>query len=346
MKLHLARVRKLLYLILLGLIVFGLLPNLAGFNKVADALRRAKVFYVITVLLAEFLFYLTTAIFNWTILILLGHRLSLTEVFGIAWASSFANRLLSMGGVSGLWVRYRFFTRRGITNTLVGIVIAIQNLVGMVGLLIAFIFGLMYHFLHRGFTSRETLASGAVIIGVGILLSKCFYLIAHREKLEKILLFFLERLNYLRAKYKKKLWSSHHLQEKLEQFYQEISLVSRNRHKLIAISGLGFLWLGCDLFALHFSFRALGYSVPWGILILGYTVSNYLATISMLPGGLGVMEASLAAIYASLQVPLSIAITAVLIYRFFSFWLPIPVGGLAYWGLERNYNRREQAEGN
>lgn len=332
---QLVRFRKLLGIILFGLIVFGLLSHLAGLDKSLSAFRQAKIFYIIMVLLAEFLFYLFIAILNWVILLILGYRLSIVEVFGIAWASAFANRILSVGGVSGVWARFHFLTRRGVTKSAVGITIAIHNIVGLGTLLITFLFGLIYHFHYRGLTSREILASGTLVIGVGILLGVLFYLIANRKKLEKILFFFLRSINSLRARYQKKLWSVENLKSKIDQFYQEIFLLSQNRFKLSTISVLGFLSLGCDLFALYFSFRAVGYSIPLGVMVLGYAVSNYLAGLSMLPGGLGVMEVSLTAIFTGLQIPFSIAVAAVIIYRFFSFWFPIPMGGLAYWRLEK-----------
>ena len=48
----------------------------------------------------------------------------------------------------------------------------------------------------------------------------------------------------------------------------------------------------------------------------------FIFLISVVPGGLGIMEASMAALYVSLGVPLAEALVALLAYRIFYYFLP------------------------
>jgi hypothetical protein len=52
--------------------------------------------------------------------------------------------------------------------------------------------------------------------------------------------------------------------------------------------------------------------------------------IPLTPGGLGFVEAGLAATLAVSGIGAGEALLATLAYRLFSFWLPIPVGAVAY----------------
>jgi hypothetical protein len=59
-----------------------------------------------------------------------------------------------------------------------------------------------------------------------------------------------------------------------------------------------------------------------------------LAAIPLTPGGLGVVEATLTLTLVGFNTTRAIATLGVVGYRLVNFWLPIPVGGLAYLSLQ------------
>lgn len=69
-------------------------------------------------------------------------------------------------------------------------------------------------------------------------------------------------------------------------------------------------------------------------LLVAYGLANIFAAIPVTPGGLGVVEGVLIATLEGFGVPTSQAILAVLAYRLLNFWLPIPIGGVAYASLQ------------
>jgi hypothetical protein len=48
--------------------------------------------------------------------------------------------------------------------------------------------------------------------------------------------------------------------------------------------------------------------------------------MTILPGGVGLVEGSMAALYTSLGVPHAVTVVVILSYRFLSFWLPSLLG--------------------
>ena len=65
-----------------------------------------------------------------------------------------------------------------------------------------------------------------------------------------------------------------------------------------------------------------------------------LAQVPLTPGGLGFVEAGLVGTLTLAGVPASDAVAATLLYRLLSYWLPIPLGALAYVLFRRRYPSR------
>jgi uncharacterized membrane protein YbhN (UPF0104 family) len=66
-----------------------------------------------------------------------------------------------------------------------------------------------------------------------------------------------------------------------------------------------------------------------------YLAGNAVGSAAPTPGGLGGVEAVLAAGLTGIGIPAHEAIPAVLVFRVATFWLPIPAGWLCYLGLQR-----------
>ena len=94
------------------------------------------------------------------------------------------------------------------------------------------------------------------------------------------------------------------------------------------------LWAGLnwlfDAASLWSFVSAFGHFVDPVELFAAYGIANVLGAIPITPGGLGVIEASCATLLVSFGVTRSVATLAVLGWRLVNFWLPIPVGGVAY----------------
>lgn len=84
--------------------------------------------------------------------------------------------------------------------------------------------------------------------------------------------------------------------------------------------------VGFDMLTLFLIFVAARHTVSAGVLLAGYALPVLLGRISILPGGLGILEATMITLYSGLGVPATVAILVVLSYRLLSFWLPTFIG--------------------
>ena len=66
-----------------------------------------------------------------------------------------------------------------------------------------------------------------------------------------------------------------------------------------------------------------------------YLTGSAIGSLVPTPGGLGAIEAALSAGLTAAGMPGAAAVSAVLLYRLLTFWLPVPIGWLALKYLER-----------
>ena len=83
---------------------------------------------------------------------------------------------------------------------------------------------------------------------------------------------------------------------------------------------------------------AFGPSVPIASIAVVYLTGSAIGSILPTPGGIGGVEAALTAGLTAAGLPGAVAVSAVLLFRLLTFWLPVPFG----WGA-LNYLEREQA---
>jgi uncharacterized membrane protein YbhN (UPF0104 family) len=94
---------------------------------------------------------------------------------------------------------------------------------------------------------------------------------------------------------------------------------------------------GFDYLALLCVLAALSLSPEPALVLLAFAAASILGMIPLTPGGLGFVEAGLTGLLVLAGVEAGDAAVATLAYRLVSFWLPLPVGVVAWWLARRRY---------
>jgi len=97
--------------------------------------------------------------------------------------------------------------------------------------------------------------------------------------------------------------------------------------------------LGMDYGCLLAALRATGVSPRPSLVLLAYAAAGIVALFPVTPGGLGIVEASLAGLLILAGVRAGYAYLATLAYRIASYWLPLLAGPPAYLLFHRRYGR-------
>lgn len=101
-----------------------------------------------------------------------------------------------------------------------------------------------------------------------------------------------------------------------------------DRWHWVALTSFG-KW-GFDYLALVMAVRGTGHDDTSSVLLLAFVTASLLGKIPLTPGGLGFVEAGLTGMLILAGLSAGDAATATLAYRLVSYWLPIPLGALAY----------------
>jgi uncharacterized membrane protein YbhN (UPF0104 family) len=105
-----------------------------------------------------------------------------------------------------------------------------------------------------------------------------------------------------------------------------------------------FNWL-LDATVLWVMLAAVGEHLSVGPLLTVYGLGSILAILPLTPGGLGIVEGVMIPSLVGLGVPSASALIAVLGWRLWQFWKPIPVAGICYLSLQLGELRRMKAIG-
>src|SRR5215510_8039223 len=122
----------------------------------------------------------------------------------------------------------------------------------------------------------------------------------------------------------------------LGQVVPRLLAVMQQPRKLAEGIGGTLLLTAAYIFCLDACIRALGGSVPLASTAVVYLTGAALGSAVPTPGGLGAVEAALSAALTAAGLPGATSVSAVLLFRTITFWLPIPVGWGAFNYLERH----------
>ncbi|HEX9063485.1 MAG TPA: YbhN family protein [Streptosporangiaceae bacterium] len=120
---------------------------------------------------------------------------------------------------------------------------------------------------------------------------------------------------------------------------REIPLSARSTAGVVLLATA--VW-GANFGTLLCAFRAVHGSVPWSGVLLAYGVAEVAGNLPIVPGGIGIIEGSLAVVLVAYGARHSDALAATLAFRIVSFWLAIAIGWLTVALLAR-HSRRSRA---
>jgi len=275
-------------------------------------------------------------------------KLSMWTLFRIQLATKSVGNVVPGGSAAGGTLGFRLLTEAGVSNTAAGFTLATVGLGSAVVLNLILWLGLLISIPFNGF---KPVYLTAALVGVLLLIAAAalvYLLMEGRHRADNALRAIARRIPFVEEETASRF--VHQLAERLQDLTRQPELV-RN----------GALWAAAnwllDASSLWVFLMAFGETVNPVNLIVAYGLAGVLAALPLTPGGLGVVETVLPATLAGFGVAPGVALAGVLSWRFVQFWLPIPLGGLAYVSLrfgrfgratraiERSGGRQPFAEG-
>jgi len=109
--------------------------------------------------------------------------------------------------------------------------------------------------------------------------------------------------------------------------------IARTRNVRVIVGAIGY-W-AFDNAVLWATFKAFGYTPDISIVLMGYLIGQ-LGGLLPIPGGIGGIDGGLIGTLIVYGAPAAVTAAAVLAYRVVLFWMPLVVGGIAFYLLRRD----------
>lgn len=264
-------------------------------------------------------------------------RLGLWAIFRIQLATKAVTNVVPGGSAAGGTLGFRLFTEAGVTSTAAGFTLATVGLGSAVVLNLILWVGLLISIPLNGFRPAYLTAAVIGVLLLGAAAALVYLLMEGRHQAERALRAIARKIPFAEEETASRF--VHQLADRLQELARQPDLVRR-----------GALWAAAnwllDAASLWVFLRAFGATVNPINLVVAYGLAGVIAALPLTPGGLGVVETILPATLAGFGVPPGVALAGVLAWRFAQFWLPIPLGGLAYLSLRfGEFGREARAAG-
>jgi glycosyltransferase 2 family protein len=303
-------------------------------GELMAAAARIDWFYIWIALGMSLLSYAMIGMALWEILALLGFRLSFGAVMGIAFVSTTANYFVSSAGVSGFALKAHLLRKRHVPYgaTVTASVLSTALMYFVLGVIIAQ--GIGYMILRMQGTLIPIMEG---ILGLGILLITSLPLLMFffnrdlRGRVTRKIFHLINRVVYYFSKREIPREDFYRFEHQLN---KGLDTIHHDKGRLTRAIVYTCLDWGCTMLTLYFGFRALGVKLSVGHLSTGFAVGQAATLIPILPGGMGAMEGSMAAVYNGFGIDWSDAMVASLIYRFAYYLIPGLLSVFLLWGLK------------
>ncbi len=251
------------------------------------------------------------------------------DIIPVLLASLFINVVTPAGGAAGLALIVDDTTRRGYATARVTAGTILQLVADFSALTLILISGMFYLLV-------EGLLEGYVVLGALILFLLTLGMVValtlgiwKPSVLRKGLAWLQGVVNRLARRFKRDNFIPENWAEEFSSEYINASSAIAGHPRRLVRTLLNMLVVhGLNMGSLYVLFLAFYGPVHLGVLVAGYSVEFLFWVVSVVPQGTGIVEGSLALVFASLDVPWASAVVVALAFRGLTFWLPLGLGFL------------------
>jgi uncharacterized protein (TIRG00374 family) len=312
-------------LLILALIIeYLVLPQLAGPRKVVHLITQVNPLLLLAGVALE-----AGALVSYSLLtrsvLPRGRDMKLFTIFRIQITTLSISHCAPGGAATGSALGYRLLTKAGASPSDVGFALATQGVGSAVVLNVILWLALIVSIPVWGFSAVYLLAAAVGLVLLLASASLLFVFTRGEDRVGRTLERAARALPFVDGAALRRSFGE--LAGRLQALGGQPKLLRR------ALFWAAANWL-LDAASLEVFVGAFGKWVNPDGLLVAYGVANVLAVIPITPGGLGVIEAALTSLLVGFGATRGVATLGVVAYRLINFWLPIPLGGVAYLSLQ------------
>lgn len=333
-----SKIRNILSVIIIGAIIFAIFANQIGISKFYTLVNNANKLFLLLAVSFNLLNMITFTI-SWRFLIPV--RISLYKLFKFFMAGTFFNNITPSFGTAGEPIKAMYLAReigKSKAECFAGIVSV--RMLNMFPFLTVGMFGISLLFsnpnIKLGFWAIVGLTFSIVLaISIMILI---IYFYFRKDKLSSFvhssIRFFAPFFGLVKKGFDHKSYVAA-LDESINSFHGGMRNIDHDKKGILNVMIISYIGWFFDLMAIYMVFLSINEThLHISILIITYTVSMISSWLPLfLPGGLGIVDGTMAIFFIYGGIPVEMAILATLLYRLSSYWLNTILGAFCFWSL-------------
>lgn len=307
-------------LLVLGLAVHLLLPQITALEHSLQVIRQMALWAVGLAILAQVGSYLGSGYMLRTLVKVAGQQFTLLRATVITTAAASVG-LVAGGMVGNAAATYRWMRASGVNQEGALLTGWLPSFFNNALLWLVSLVGVLHLLFVHDLTTVQSMGFAFTALILGMAVGVVLWGVGHRLQLVAV----AENLSRRWAVLRHKAYDSAPVHDATEQLFTMWDTLRAGgwRGPLLgaALNVIG------DMLTLYFFFIAAGHTVSPGVLLAGYGLPLLLGKMAFfLPGGVGLVEGTMTALYTGLGVPDAVTIVVILAYRATSFWLPSLIG--------------------
>jgi uncharacterized protein (TIRG00374 family) len=311
--------RYLLPLLLLGLAAHLLLPQVTSLKRAFQVLRQMAFWAVGLAVAMQISSYLGSGYLLRAIVTIVGQRLTVWRGTLVTTAS-YSFGLVAGGMIGSAAATYRWLRGGGVNAE--GALLAgwLPGFFNTSALVIVSIFGLLHLLAVHQLATAQVIGFALMLFLLSLVVVLGIWGMQHQSVLTAL----AEKAAGRWARFRHRSFEPAQTRASMDRAFHAWSLLDQGGWKGPVLGAL--MNVAFDILTLFFVFWAAGHAVRPGVLLVGYGLPLLLGKVPFIPGGVGVVESTMAALYDGLGVPDPVTLVVILIYRLLSFWIPALVG--------------------
>jgi uncharacterized protein (TIRG00374 family) len=250
-------------------------------------------------------------------------------LFKLSVVIMFVNQVLPTGGISGDGYIFNQLVKRKVSKYNAFTAMVLESISYYAAILILLL--LFYTSYLNEVTHDNILITYTVILGFlfYVVLSVLVLILSNGRNIS-FAMHKLEKFNFLKRLIERASLLS--LQNENE---GTIKMLGRKKKEIFQAVVLQVLIIMSDVITVFALVKGFHIPMPFPIIAFGLLLSLIIGALPISPGSLIVYESAMTYFFTKLGAPVHAALIITLLYRFLTFWLPIPLGLLAYRNLQK-----------
>jgi uncharacterized protein (TIRG00374 family) len=270
-----------------------------------------------------------------------GRHLPFRDWVRITFVSNTANNLVVSAGLSGFAVRMLLLAQHGVSSGRAVLISLVQTFITNFTLLFVILGGIVTLVIRKHIGGLPLFFAAAAVVGFAVGLVFVLVLAVRPALRRRTLLRLTVTVHALGKRF---LPSRTPRRAKLARFQRNLNqgfdfLLKRKNGMIAPTCWILFDWV-LTIGVLWTAFWVVNHPLPISIVVMGFGVGLLVQLMSFVPGGVGVMEGAMTAVFVSLKVPKETALLAVLIFRLTYQVVPLAMSLLLFHGVVRQALRQ------